>query len=238
MLLQSLLKKYFLNFLRFLVFIFLIIVFFIGFLIITDFFKIKEIKVNNKNIIGINELKDNYLLFLNEESVKKRLLEKNPQIKDIQIKKQLPNTLIFNFILDQPIAILSIDNYYIYLSDDGKIILKSKKIENYKLPIINFYQKLIINDYQPGQNIDIKEIKKALMILKKFNELNIHINSLDINSVDMILFNLDDKKVYFSSDKEVEKQFYEFANIYRQFKIEGRNYKEIDLRFNKPIVRF
>ncbi|GAB4219305.1 MAG: hypothetical protein Fur009_4810 [Candidatus Microgenomates bacterium] len=233
-------RKFLHKFLFLIEFIFLVGIFIIIFFLINDFLKIKEIKlidVDNKKIIGIEELKNNYLIFLNEDQIKSQLLKKNPEIKDIQFEKYYPNTLILRIFMDKPVAILPVDNGYFYLTYEGKIFSKSKKI-NEKTTIINFYQKLISNNYYPGENIQLKEIILALKILKKMSDLNVNVNSLDINGIGVIVFNLKDKKIYFSSEKNIENQFYQFESIYRQFKIEGRNYREIDLQFDKPIVRF
>ena len=48
----------------------------------------------------------------------------------------------------------------------------------------------------------------------------------------MLVFNLEgDKKKGFSNNKEKEIQTYQLELIIRQFKIEGKEFKKIDLRF-------
>ncbi len=235
------LKKFFLKVLKIIIFCLIVG----AFVFLIDFFyeytKIKELKIINvekEKIIGLENLKNKLLVFLNLEETKKILLNKNPFIKDIDFEKKFPNTLIIKVILDQPIAVLSSDNGYFYLSSNGKILLKTKDLKKEYFPKINFYQKLSFNSYSLGDKIEFEEILFGLKILQMLVDLKIKINSLDISSVNVLLFNLEDKKVYFSTEKEIETQFYQFEKIYRQFKIEGRNYQEIDLRFDKPIVRF
>ena len=63
--------------------------------------------------------------------------------------------------------------------------------------------------------------------------------AIDIKGQDVILFNLiDNKKIIFSNNKDREAQEYQLELIIRQFKIEGKDFRKIDLRFNKPIVEF
>lgn len=235
------LKKFFLKVLKIVIFCFIVgfFVFLINFFY--EYTKIKELKIINvekEEIIGLENLKNKSLVFLNLEETKKILLNKNPFIKEIDLEKKIPNILIIKVIFDQPIAVLSSDNGYFYLSSEGKILEKIKDLKKAYFPKINFYQKLFFNSYSLGDKIEFKEILFGLQILKMLTDLKIKVNSLDINSVNVLLFNLENKKVYFSSEKEIGAQFYQFEKIYRQFKIEGRNYQEIDLRFDKPIVRF
>lgn len=238
---KQLLKKFFLNFLKFNFFLFLIFSFFVLITKVYDFLLIKNIVINTdkkENILGLDEVKKRNILFLNEDKIKKQLLIKNSEFKDILIKKKYPDTLIIDIVFDNPIAVLVSNNGYFYVNENGKVLNKIKNNNEKTLPFINFYQKLNFQNYYPGKIIEFKEIVLALRLLKKMNDLNIKVNSLDINGVGVILFNLEDKRVFFSTEKNIDTQWYQFERIFRQFKIEGKNYKEIDLRFDKPIVRF
>lgn len=232
------LKKFFLRFFKFCFFIFC---FFILIKITYNFLSLKEIKIINeekKYILGIADIKKIPLFFIDENKLKNILLKKNSQIKDLKIEKKYPNILIIEVIKDEPLAVLDTGYGYFYLGSQGKIIYKSKNRYEKKMPLINFYQKLNFQNYHPGEIINFKEIIYSLQLLEKINDYHIKINSLDIDSLGMILFYLEDKKVFFSSSKDFFYQWSLFEKIYRQFKIEGKQYKEIDLRFDKPIVRF
>jgi len=55
----------------------------------------------------------------------------------------------------------------------------------------------------------------------------------------MLVFKLDNgKKIIFSVKKDREEQDYLLETIIRQFKIQGKEFQEIDLRFNKPVIAF
>ncbi|MCS6956783.1 MAG: hypothetical protein NZM02_03005 [Patescibacteria group bacterium] len=238
---KKLLKKFFLNFLKFFLFLFLVFLFFIFIKLFFNFFTIKKIEILNfekENLLGLEEIKKQQIFFLDEQKIKNILLKKNPKIKDVKIKVKYPDLIIVDIVKDEEIAFLETDNGYFYLSENGKIIFKSKNKKSEFLPKINFYQKLNFNSYLPGEKIYFKEINDVLKILQKMNEINVKIISVDINGVGMLLFYLDDKKIFFSSEKNIDAQWFQFEQIFKQFKIEGRNYKEIDLRFDKPIIRF
>lgn len=244
MLLKRLLKKFFLKFIKFFLFLFFVVVFFIFLIFLFDFFTLKEIKVitinqeKKQNILGINEIKKQLIFFIDEKEIEKKILKKNPFIKEVKIIKKYPNILIIEIIEDKPIALLSTNGGYFYINNQGKIIYKTKNLNEEKLPLINFYQKFNFKDYYPGRKIDFKEINFSLFILEKMNEYKIKVNTLDIESVGVIVFYLEDKKIFFDVDKNFYSQWSIFEKIFREFKIKGIDYKEIDLRFDKPIVRF
>jgi len=201
--------------------------------------KIKEIQIIDyqSKILGLDEIKNNFLFFLNEEKIKKIIKERNPLIKEVIIEKKFPNQLILKLTQEKFIAILAVDSGYFYLNDEGKILLKTKKI-NEILPKINFYQKLSFDSYSVGEKIDFNDILTGIYFLKNLLDINLKPDNLDIIGADVLVFNIGEKKFYFSTIKNREVQFYQLNQIVKQFKIEGRAYKEIDLRFDKPIVRF
>ncbi|MEK7522610.1 MAG: hypothetical protein AAB569_03450, partial [Patescibacteria group bacterium] len=106
-------------------------------------------------------------------------------------------------------------------------------------PIINYYQKLNSNSFQTGDWIDYKDIKQTLFFIDKLKQINLIPLTIDIKGQDMLVFNLNDSKVIvFSNSKDKDVQDYQLELIIRQFKIEGKEFKKIDLRFNKPIIQF
>lgn len=204
-----------------------------------NYFQVKKIKIvgSKINIFGLNEITGKNIIFISEEKIKEILKEKNPLINSLLIEKKYPDTLVLNITLYQPIGELIVNSGYFQLAEDGKIIAKSKK-ENEKITKINFYQKLNYQSYNQGEIISFKEILDGLYFLQSLIDMNIKADSLDINGINMIVFKLENKKIIFSSEKDRELQVFQVKEIIRRFKIEGKNYKEIDLRFDKPVIRF
>ncbi|MGB9883087.1 MAG: cell division protein FtsQ/DivIB [Microgenomates group bacterium] len=232
-------KKFFNKVKIIILFIFLVLFFLNLFLFLENFFKIKEIEVNEKNIkiIGLDSLYGKNIIFLNEEKTVEKLIKNNPSIKNIVISRILPAKLSLSLTFTHPLAQLVVDKGFFYLDDNGKIIEKSKN-QSVSLPFLNFYQKIYFDDYQPGQEIFFGEIKKSLYLLKKINQMGLTIKHLDISGNNVIVFNLENKKIIFDSLKDQQLQLYQLGQIIKAFKIKGENYQEIDLRFDKPVVRF
>lgn len=239
MLQKESLKKFLINFLKFFGFLLIVFLVFLLILFLSENLKIKEIQIIDyqSKILGLDEIKNNFLFFLDEEKVKKIIKKRNPLVKEVIIEKKFPNKLILKLTQEKFIAILAVDSGYFYLNDEGKILLKTKKI-NEILPKINFYQKLSFDSYSVGEKIDFNDILTGIYFLKNLLDINLKPDNLDIIGADVLVFNIGEKKFYFSTIKNREVQLYQLNQIVKQFKIEGRAYKEIDLRFDKPIVRF
>ncbi len=232
---KSLSKK---SFLKVFLLIFLVSCLLAILFLLKNYFIVKKINVNQPvRLIGFQDLYNKNIIFLNENYYEKALIQKNHEIKTIKIEKQLPETLILNIELDSIIAKIQADKGYFYLSEEGKIIKKSKE-DLSQYPLINFYKKLYLNSYQAGEKIDFIDLKQALYLVDQLKEISLFPYHIDINKDNMIVFNIADKKIYFSFEKEIELQLYQLKEIVKNLKIKEEDFREIDLRFNKPILRY
>jgi cell division septal protein FtsQ len=202
---------------------------------------IKNIEVESeKNFLltNKNEIINKSLLLLDTDKISEKIINENYLVKTAKVEKIWPSKLKITISLYEPCASLIVNNGFFNLSCDGRILQKSRNMIQY-LPVINYYQKLNNNSFQTGDWIDYKDIRHVLFFINKLNEISIKVLTVDIKGQDMLVFNLiDDKKVIFSNSKDQDIQDYQLELIIKQFKIEGRNYKKIDLRFDKPIISF
>ncbi len=164
-------------------------------------------------------------------------MAQNPNIKEITIKKMLPSKLLITVSVYEPIAFLEANSGHFALNEDGKLLYKKKDIDT-NLPIIHYYQKFNFASGAPGELIDYKDIVLSLHLLKKSLDLALRVDSIDIGSLDMIAFNLLNKKILFTTRKNELLQIYELVAIVKNFKIEGKDFKNLDLRFDKPIISY
>jgi cell division septal protein FtsQ len=208
---------------------------------IYNFFLIKNIEVESeKNFLltNKNEIINKSLLLLDTDKISEKIINENYLVKTAKVEKIWPSKLKITISLYEPCASLIVNNGFFNLSCDGRILQKSRNMIQY-LPVINYYQKLNNNSFQTGDWIDYKDIRHVLFFINKLSEISIKVLTVDIKGQDMLVFNLiDDKKVIFSNSKDQDIQDYQLELIIKQFKIEGRNYKKIDLRFDKPIISF
>ena len=209
-------------------------------LFLNDFFRIKKIEIisENKNltITGLDSLRNHNLILLDESKTGLEIIEKNSFIKTVKLIKKYPNKISIEIEIDKPVAILKVDQGFLYLSDTGKIIEK-RKDNNTEFPVINYYQNFYYYQSQAGEVIDYQEIITTLGFLTTVTGLGLKVDTVDIAGVHMVAFNLKDKKIFFTLEKDPQVQEYQLATIIKQFKIEGREFSSLDLRFDKPVIK-
>lgn len=213
-----------------------------------SYFELKTIHIEGDNlniqIFGLENLKGKNLYLLSEELVTGILNENNPKLIVDELVKEYPDSLTIKLKSVQPIAQIKLNIGFAELSAEGKILKKLKQKDD-NLPLINFYQQFDYYQISQGSKLDYKELKTTLFLLKKIQDLALKVDSIDISGLNMIVFNLKNpsgnrevKKIFLSAEKERRKQSLELETILSQFKIEGKDFKELDLRFDKPVVRF
>lgn len=219
-----------------------------GLFFLNNFFLVKEIKIESaipqnqvklgqNQIRGLESLKKSNLLFISPEEIRKLILAQNAQIKNVIVRKKYPDSLLLSVESSSPLTFLKLNTGFAVLGEDAKILYKIKA-KNADFPTMNFYQKFDYYRITVGEILDYKEIVTAVYFLKKLKDLNLKVESIDINNVNMIVCNLKDKKIFFTTEKDKDKQTFELETLIKQFKIEAKDFKVLDLRFDKPIVKF
>jgi len=206
-----------------------------------NFCKVKTIKIEGvpKNTVfyGIEGIRDNSLFFLSEEEVEKFIKKSNPSVSSVSLVKQYPQTVILSIALYEPYVYFQADKGYFVLSSDGQILKKIKSGEmDMDLPIIHYFEMLNFASYTPGDKIDLKDVRMTLDFLNAVKKQSLKVNTIDINGVDVIGFKLKDKEIVFSTEKAVDGQVYQLEQIIHQFRIQGKDFKKLDLRFNRPVL--
>ena len=203
--------------------------------------RVKTIKIEGipkeTVLYGLENVKNIPLLTLSSHGVEEQMKKSNPFIARIQVAKKYPQTLILTISTDEPLAYFESDSGFFALNQEGKVLSKLKEKETpTDLPVIRYFEKLHFASYQPGDSLSYKDINMALKFLKKMSGMGMKINTIDIDGVDMIGFNLKRKTITFSSEKDIDPQLYQLEQIVHQFKIQGTDFKKLDLRFNRPIL--
>lgn len=214
---------------------------FLTFFFVYKFFLIKNIQlVSDKefSLINKDKLINKSLLFANNDQIAKKIIKENYLLKTATVDKVWPDTLKISVSFYESCVSLMVNNGFFNLSCDGRILHKLNDSKS-NLPIINYYQKLNSGSFQTGDWIDYKDIKQTLFFIDKLKQINLSPLTIDIKGQDMLVFNLiDSRKIIFSNNKDKEIQDYQLELIIRQFKIEGKEFEKIDLRFDKPIISF
>lgn len=188
-------------------------------------------------VYGLEGLKNSRLLFLNTKETESAIFDANPSLSQVSVAKEYPQTIKIKATAAKPFMYIKIEEGYALLSEKGRIMSKSKGDKlAFNLPILHHTQKFNYALVTAGDTIDRSDISRALFFVKKTQELGLKVNTVDIDGVDVIGLNLRNKAIIFSSEKDVESQVYQLGQILRQFRIQGQEFKKLDLRFNRPVL--
>ena len=189
-------------------------------------FEIKEIKIDNNNVLKDQELIQIFsflynknIIFLNSYELKKNIDQKS-FIKKVEIKKILPNKLVIKVFEKEPIAILIDKNQKKYYLGKKTNLIEFRKILKYEnLPILK------------GEP---KNFKNLLDNLVKINFPIDQILSFQHFKVNRWNIEMIDKKILKLPEKNYIESLTNFMSI--KDKSNFKKYKIFDYRLNNQLV--
>ncbi|HLD27125.1 MAG TPA: FtsQ-type POTRA domain-containing protein [Patescibacteria group bacterium] len=220
-----------------LVFLVIFIVFFALFYIVARLFSVTHISLSGSDSInGLDQLSQKNIFFISISATEKNLYTANPYLQSVKIIKQYPDSLHIIVQKALPTVQLVVDGGFFLLANDGRIIAKQRtKIPD--ISTVNYYQQLHFNEYEIGALLSKKDILFNVFFVHNFTKMGITVDTVDIINLNMIVLNTKDKTYLFTADKEKEVQFEAFQRIYTYMNVEGIEYKSLDMRFEKPIIK-
>jgi cell division septal protein FtsQ len=189
----------------------------------------------------INEIKNNFFSF-----------------KEVSLQRNYPNRL--NLILRARVPVAEIvirpaSAAAQLLSPDGELTVSGSKqeikdrfvsdIDGYlfaktaspsSLPLINIF---LDREVVVGEKLAEEQVETALKIIKDLESYRLGIAEIGLVGWESIPLRLKDSTlVIFNSNKEVAGQVAALHAIVTRHKIEGRKARSIDLRYDKPVVKY
>lgn len=189
---------------------------------------------DEKKTIEAFLLKKN-ILFLSDRDVTEQVRSRFPALTVIQVEKSYPSSLTLTIRSEKPFASLVTDGGYMSLSEKGTV-LKKVRDKTPPEPAIHFYQPVRHNEYQMGQVITYSQLQKTLVFIRALTDEGFRVETVAIDSVDMIACKTRGFTVAFSQKRDTELQKYELRQLVKQLKIGTLRVKRLDLRFDKPVV--
>lgn len=207
-------------------------------LFFSRFFLLRKVECNGCSDIMMAELTKDIgknIFKIKPPKIGDKLLQSDLTLAEVKVKIKLPNTLMADVKKRIPYFRLANDVSsldYLLADSQGVILDKVKRDENNNLPILIWPEILELNI---GARIPERIVKGAeiLDLLRQNYDVaergKIENNGLSIKIINgpLIKFNL---------DKEVIAQIRSLQFTLNQVKIDLLSPKEIDLRFNNPIV--
>jgi len=204
-------------------------------------FRIQEVVVRGMVESVPFEGKDQYIgthmWESSETEIRKYLQDANSSYHVTVVQKEIPGRIIVTISRLVPVAYLQLPDGYLLLSREGVVLEKQRDLPIKPYPFIVFYQNLPYNAFQKGSEIGYKEVEDSLYFLDIVQNARIKVNNIDISGFYMLGLYTDEGTFLFSSEKDRSLQQYQFEQAFKQVSLEGLTFKELDFRFDKPIIR-
>lgn len=236
----SLWARFYRRFHKGIVFITIVVITIIFLFTLNYIFRVKTISIiGDKEIqlLGLDVLRSKNLILLQSEKEAEIIRQQNPAIKHVTIQKIFPSTIKLLIAQYDPYAVLEGNSKFMIISQDGRILKKQNDLM-YSIPRIHYYQKLNENLFRVGDTVNYKDMIIALKIITFLKDLGLNIDTVDITGFDVLVCKVQEKEYIFSIEKSVDRSRYEVEQIIKKYRIEGKNYRKIDVRFDKPVITF
>jgi cell division septal protein FtsQ len=208
----------------------------------------EKLKISNVEIIGANS-------FVNESDL--RVLAENHAFgqyyfkidlthleniskenflgaKKIDVSKKFPNKIILSVTERVPLAVLkNPKSPEYYLVDEDGYVLGIIDEEKNNLPLIQYNNVLHV-----GFTIDKNIIPIYLELLTSIDKENLYVSTVSVTDK-YLNFTLEDSiDVYIGEDKNITKSVLVISELLKSLKLDGKDVKKIDLRYDKVIVEY
>ena len=203
--------------------------------IFSSVFQIKNITVlgtektsaEEVRIIISNNAKN--IFFADLEEIDRMLLEKYPQIANIDIKRDLPDILLVQIEERKPVAVISKNEGYFFI-DKEAVIFEEIPEKPSEMLIIKSEKDLV-------QKEQLNQVLKISSVLR--NDLKLPIEEILIKSEKRIdVETMEGWNIYFNPKKDLDWQLEEFGILLKEkISLENReNLEYVDLRFEKIYI--
>jgi hypothetical protein len=171
------------------------------------------------------------LLFFPSEKMRAQILAENPTLKDVQFIKRFPSTLRIVPVLRIPFVMLKLTDRFILVDREGVAVAYGNK--NLPLPIVE----LSISNIRIGETVHDKRLSASLEFLEGVASL-FPINSVTELDGRYLLARNEEIDIYIPQNRPMTETLTTLQTLITGFRIKGTLPTVVDLRFDKPIVKF
>ncbi len=191
--------------------------------------------IAGEDIVGSN------IFFMDLKKLKKGIESTHVELKDVVVRRLLPNKLIVNAVLRKPIAQIRSDRYY-FVDEEGVILPDVKNFADPGFPIIRgVVTNLAKVQASKFSGFEKENIGKALGLIKKINSIpalsRYKLKLVDIADPGNFSFYFDEEGVEIKiGNSDFSNRLKILTTVLDQIGKDIGEFKYIDLRFEDPIV--
>ncbi len=183
--------------------------------------------------LAVDEAKlPNTLLFFPSEKIRRELLFDNPILADIQFKKKYPNTLVIVPVFRTAVVRLEGVGRTVLVDQSG-IVLADADAASPNVPMFT----IPISGLRIGQAISDTRVTQSLAFLRGMRNI-LAISNISVEPDGSLRSKGDKPDILFTQDTDIIQTLTTLQTLLAGFRIKGTLPALIDLRFDKPIVKF
>lgn len=171
------------------------------------------------------------LLFFPSETMRSQILEENPVLKDVRFYKHFPSTLRIVPVLRDPFVLLELSDRYVFVDREGMALGYGAKGLSYpvvSLPLSNVRVGSLIQDTSLILSLELIEGTNHLFPVRRITEESGRYLRAESEELD----------IYFPQNRPAAETLTTLQTLITGFRIKGTLPTVVDLRFDKPIVKF
>lgn len=191
--------------------------------------------IAGEDIVGSN------IFFMDLKKLKKGIEDTHAELKDVVVRRLLPNKLIVNAVLRKPVAQIRSDRYY-FVDEEGVLLPDVKNFADPDFPIISgVVTNLAKVQASKFSEFEKENIGKALGLIKEIGSISAlseyRVKLIDIADPGNFSFYFDDAGVEIKiGNSDFSNRLNVLTTVLDQIGEDIDEFKYIDLRFEDPIV--
>jgi len=209
----------------------------------SQYFRLDEIQVTGEyplsaqKILTVTSISENQSIWsVDLSNISLMLKENYPEYRKIIVKRELPNLLLFDFILRKPIAQIKSGRYF--LVDKYNFILPQvKNVADSNLPVIRGIDSKLVG-IKAGKQCSSKAVKNAIELLEAIQDADIFklsdLTYIDASDFKNLFFALNNRIIVKIGDTDFRNRITKLSYVLKE--IEGEDIAYIDLRFKDPVL--
>ena len=195
-----------------------------------------EQRVAKENIESIIKSKARNILLVNSKKIREVVLQKFPQIEELEVKRDFPNILNLALAERKEIGVFCQDIRCFLLDGQGVIFQESTE----ETPLPKFQNQTLNKELVLGEKVFSKETLNILLeIDKQLKNLGISPQEFLVVSAERLNIKTNESwKIYFNLQKDLNWQIASLATVLEKRIPSGKRSKleYIDLRFDKIFI--
>jgi len=213
----------------------------VNFMYQSKYFKIKAVELESSLSFirkkDLEKIKGKSIFSIDIAKIQKKLSYKYPQVSQLSVKRQFPDTIILEAKERMPFAQLMVKAKTLILDDYG-VVLSSISRQNDMLPRIEGFS--VNSSYKLGMPLRGKDVHVALRVLRKFQENNLfstyRVSLINVENLSQINLQLSNQLNIIVDQDRISEKIEMLGHLLSRGKIDIKETKYIDLRFKEPIL--